>query len=73
MNRQLVAEQMSALRGLDRIDVADDVGNGHIRRRQLFYKPRVAIDPGNVRRVTMQFDHLPAIGADRIERIVVDF
>ena len=45
MNRQLVAQQVSALGGLDRIDVADDVGDRHVGRRELLDKTCVAIDP----------------------------
>src|SRR6185503_8802901 len=73
MNRQFVAEQMSTFRRFDRINVADDVGDGHVRSRQLLDEPRVAIDPGNRRRLLMQFDRLTTVGADRIEWIVVNF
>ena len=48
VNRQFVAQQVPALGGLDRIDVADDVGDRHIRRGQLLDKARIAIDPGDV-------------------------
>ena len=73
MNRQLVAEQVTTLRGFDRIDVADDVGNGDIRRRELFDKARVATDPIDAGRVAMQLNCLPAVGADGMKRIVVNF
>ena len=45
MNRQLVAQQVTAFRRFDRIDVADDVGDGHVGRREFFDKTRIAIDP----------------------------
>ena len=38
VNGQLIAQQVSALRGLDRIDVADDVSDGYVRRCQFLYK-----------------------------------
>ena len=49
MNRQFVAQQMSTLSRLDGIDIADDVGNGHVRRGQLLNKARVATHPDNWR------------------------
>src|SRR5438105_8960344 len=73
MNCQLIAEEVSALRGFDRIDVANDISNRHIRRGQLFDKARIAIDPGDWRRVLMQLDRLSPMRADRMKRIVVDF
>ena len=73
VNRQFVAQQMSAFRGFDRIDVADDVGDRHVRRGQFFDKTRVATDPVDRRRVAMQLERLPAVSARLDERIVVDF
>ena len=70
MNRQLVAEQVSAFRGFDRIDVADDVGDRHVRRGQLFDKARIAIDPVDLRCVAVQLDRLSTVGArsDEMDR-----
>src|SRR5205085_11702594 len=36
MNRQFVREQMPAARRFDGIEVADQIGDGHVGRRQLF-------------------------------------
>ena len=73
VNREFVAQQMPTLSRLDGIDIADDVGNCHVRRRQLLNKARIAIHPGNRRWVLMQLDRLSPIRADGIEWIVVDF
>ena len=43
VHRQLVAELEPAPRRLDRIDVADHVGDGHVRRRELFDVALVAV------------------------------
>ncbi len=64
---------MPALRCLDRIYVADDVGDSHVGRRQLFDKTRVARNPADMSRVAMQFDHLSPVSANRLKGIVVDF
>ena len=55
MNRQLITEQVASLGRFDRIDVADDVSNRYVRSRELFDKPRVAIDPRYRERVAMSF------------------
>ena len=64
---------MPAFGGLDRIDVADNIGNRHIGSCQLFDKARIAIDPGDRRGILMQLNRLPAVRADRMIRIIVDF
>ena len=45
MHRQLVRELKTGLRRLDRVDVADHVGNGHVGCRKLLDVPRVARQP----------------------------
>ena len=71
VHRELVAEYVSAARGLDGIQIADDVGDGDVRRRQLLDVAHVGIEPRD-RRVVAGFLHkvLPVLG-DRRERIVV--
>src|SRR5882672_1795540 len=64
---------MSALRGLDRIDVADDVRDRDIGCGQLFDKTRIALDPVDVGQIAVQIESLPAEGRDRRKRIVVYF
>src|ERR1043165_9466139 len=73
VNRELVAEQVAAFGRLDGIDIADDIGNGHVGRRQLLDEARVATDPVDMRGVTVQLNRLPPRRADGITRIVVDF
>src|SRR5262245_35558145 len=72
MDRQLVREQVSSARRLDRVNVADDVRDGHVGRRQLFNISRVTINPVNRRIVALFGDYLFAVSADRMERIIVD-
>ena len=73
MNRQFIAEQMSALGGFDWIDVTDDVRDGHVGRSEFLDKAGIAIDPIDVRHVAVQRDRLTTVSADRMKRIVVDF
>ncbi len=70
---QLVAQQVAAARGLDRVNVADDVGDRHVGRRQFFDEALVAAHPVDGRRVALFFDQLATVGADGFERVVVDF
>ena len=49
VHRQLAGELQARLRRLDRIDVADHVGDRDVWRRQLFHVPRVARQPGDRR------------------------
>src|SRR5262245_57065979 len=72
MDRQLVREQVSSARRLDRVNVADDVRDGHVGRRQLFNISRVTVNPVNRRIVALFGDYLFAVSADRMERIIVD-
>src|SRR5213594_401516 len=63
---------MPAARRLDRIDIADDVGNRYIRGRELFDEPDLARQPRDWRTVAALGNQLAAVLGDRIERIVVD-
>ena len=60
------------LRGLDRIDVADHVGDRDVGRRELLDEARLARQPGDRHLVALPRDARAAGGADRRERIVVD-
>src|SRR6185369_2775721 len=73
VNRQLIAQQVAALRGLDRIDVADDVGDGHVWCGEFLDEPRIAIDPRDGRVVSLLLQHLAPVRRDWSKRIVVDF
>ena len=59
-------------RRLDRVDVADQVGDRDVRRRELLAVPLVARDPGDRRRVALLGDHAPAVLRDRAERVLVE-
>ena len=48
VNRQLITEQVPALRGFDRIDVANDVGDSNVGSGEFLDKARVGCDPINV-------------------------
>ena len=64
---------LPAARGLDGVDVADDVGDGHVRRRQLFDEARLAREPGDRRVVAALGDQFAAGAAERPQRMIVDF
>ena len=47
VHRQLVGELQAGARRLDRIEVANHVGDRHVRRRQLFDVAGVAVEPAD--------------------------
>src|SRR5205807_9985581 len=53
--------------GLDGIDVADEIGDGDVRRSQLLAVPLVAADPGNGEVVSLLRGQAPAAFAGRLE------
>ena len=59
-----VAEH-AALRDLDRVDVADQVADRHVRRRELLGVPLVAVLPRHRQVVALLGGQQPAAGADR--------
>ena len=68
---QLVGQQVPAARRLDRVDVADEIGDGDIGRCQLFDVALVAPEPGDRRGVAALGQQLPGVLRDRRERVVV--
>jgi hypothetical protein len=64
---------MSCPRRLDRIDIADHVGDRDVRGSQLFDIALVAVQPRDVRVVGLIGDEVAAAAADRHVRVVVDF
>src|SRR5260221_14086187 len=64
---------MSAARCTNRIDVADNIGNGDVRRRELLDESAVAIYPCDWRCVASFLDEISRVLRDRCERIVVYF
>src|SRR4029079_18663309 len=69
---ELVAQQVPAARGLDRVHVADQVGDGDVGGRQLLDVALLPADPGDRRRVTALGQQLARVLGNRRERVVVD-
>src|SRR5260370_38469599 len=68
---QLVAE-VAALGYLDRVALADEVGDSDVGGGQLLAVAPVAREPGHLDGVAALGHALPARGADRRQRVVVD-
>ena len=66
------AREIAALGVLDHVDLADQVGDGHVGRGELFVIAVVAADPVDRRRVALGGDQVAGILGDGCERIVVD-
>ena len=73
MHRQLVTEDVPAARGLDGIEIADNVGDGDVRRRQLLDVTLIGIEPRDRCIVSGFVEKTFSVLGDRSERIVVDF
>ncbi len=73
VNREFVAQGAARARRLDRVHVAKNVRDGHVRRRQLFDEARVARQPRDGRGVALFRDQIAARAAQRRQRIVVNF
>ena len=69
---QFVGKIVAAARGLDGIHVADDVGNGHVGRGQLFDEAILARQPGDGRVVAALGDQFAAGAADGTQRMIVN-
>jgi hypothetical protein len=72
VDRQLVGENMPAARRLDRVDIADEVSDGDVRRCQLLDVALVALEPRDGRVVALRFDCLTTELRDRSEGAVID-
>src|SRR5215472_6457777 len=66
------AQFVSALRRFNGIDVADQVGDGHIGGRQLFYITLIRREVRNRRAIRVVGEQLATAAADRLVGIVVD-
>ena len=62
----------AAARGLDGIEIADQVGDGDVGRGQLFDVAVVAVEPGDGRRVAALGDQVAAALAERLVGIVAN-
>ena len=68
---ELVGEQVPPSGRLDRIDVADEVGDGDVGRGELLDVALVPAQPGERRRVAALGQQLPGVLRDRRKGIVV--
>src|SRR5438105_120069 len=70
---ELVGKVAAAASRANRVDIANYVGHGHVRRGEFFDKPVVARHPSDGSIVAFAGDFFAARAADGLERIVVDF
>ena len=71
VQRELVGE-VAALGDLDRVDLADQVGDRRVGRGQLLAEAVVAVDPVDRRVVAVLGDEVAGVLDDRVVRVVVD-
>ena len=67
-----LARSWPSARGADGVDVADDVGDGHVRRGQLLDVALLGGEPGDRRLVPALGHEVAAAAAERTEGVVVD-
>ena len=72
VHRQVVAKLQPAARSLDRIDVAEHVGDRHVRSSQLLDVALLARAPGDRQVVALGGGTCAALRADRGQRVVVN-
>ena len=72
VNREFVGDILSAARRLDRVDIADHVGDRHVRRRQFLHVAVVAVQPGDRRVAGFSLHQIAAAPADGRVRVVVN-
>ena len=72
VHRQLVGEIQAGPGRLDRIEIADHVRDGDVRRGELFDVARVARQPGDRQGIAFLPHARAARGAERRQRIIVD-
>src|SRR5262245_27507624 len=73
VHTEFAANRMTALRGLNWVDVADDIGNRDVRRRKLFDISLVPTAILNKCAITEFGNEIAATSTDRLEGIVIDF
>ena len=71
VDRQLVGE-VATLGDLDRVDLADEVGDRRVGRRELLAEAAVAVHPLDRRVVAALGDEHARVVRDRVVRVVVD-
>src|SRR5262249_37370902 len=72
VHAQLATNSMSALGGLDWIDISDDIGTGHVLGCKLLHVPRIPRTIFDGRPLSDFLNQIPAPAANRLERVVVD-
>ena len=70
MDRQLVGE-IASLRDLDRIDLADQVSDADVWRRELLRVAVVTADPGDRGGIALLLDEAHRVGRDGMQRVVM--
>src|ERR1035437_8487013 len=70
---ELVGDVLAAASGLDGVDIADHVGDGHVRGGQLFDVAMVAVEPGDGRIARFGGHQIAAAAADGRVRVIVNF
>ena len=70
---QLVRKIASSPRGLDGINVSDNVGDGHIGRGQFLHETVFPLEPGDWGAVALLGNHFAAEAADGVQRVVMNF
>ncbi len=69
---QLVGELQAGARGLDRVEVADEIGDRDVRRRELLHVARVAVEPRDRQAVAGLPDACAARRAEGRQRVIMD-
>jgi hypothetical protein len=69
---QLVRQQVTAAGGLDRVDIADEVGDGHVGCRELLHVTLLPPKPRDGGCLPAFLQQLAGVLGDRSEWIVVD-
>ena len=69
----LFVGEVAPFSDLHGIDLANQIGDGHVRSRKLLPEALLAADPADRERVALRLETATARPADRSERVVVDF
>ena len=73
MHGELAGELVASAGSFDGIDVADEIGDGHVGGREFFHVAMLGRQPGDRRRIFFPGNQVTAAAADGRVRIVVNF
>ena len=73
VHRELIRQLEAGARRLDRIEIADHVGDRHVRRREFLHVALVRLQPRDRQIVARLARARPACRAQRRDRVVMDF